>query len=193
VIIAIMAVCAMSPCVRADMMLTAARDTSVLVPASRGVDIAAHQSTAASTSPYSFVCVEASMVPCQSRVGAATPPGEAMEGRRICILEDRTSSVSLCLYALIGIGLCHSGHWIRKASLGFIPDWYHLGGPSQIGRSIAISPDSLCSLDCCFVQPQYEPDDLDLEHHRGPLEPLLRESVFTPNTHASRGPPSSDA
>jgi hypothetical protein len=111
------------------------------------------------------------------------------DSRAICVLEERASSFSLCLYALIGAGLFQSGHWIKRSSLAFVPEWYHLGGPSQIGRSMAISPDSLCSFEICCLQLQGEPEDLRLEFNSGRSEPLLPKSLFTPNTHASRGPP----
>ena len=46
-------------------------------------------------------------------------------------LTDGTNSLSLCLSALIGFGLFGSAKYIRTVSFGFIPDWYHDGGPIQ--------------------------------------------------------------
>ncbi len=104
-------------------------------------------------------------------------------------LADRSDSVDLCLYALMGLGLCRSGHWIKKSSLGFVPEWYHHGGPFQIGDSHAVGPDCLCSTLACFVQPETTLEDSELEHHQGTIAPLLRKSLFTPSVLASRGPP----
>jgi hypothetical protein len=52
-------------------------------------------------------------------------------------LTDGLSSFSLCLYALMGLGLVRSAPWVKKLSLGSISEWYHDGGPYQIGLSQA--------------------------------------------------------
>ena len=69
-------------------------------------------------------------------------------------LSDGTNSLSLCLSALIGFGVISSVRHIKSINLGFIPDWYHDGGPDQIGHSFAIAPDCICNMqNLCFVQP----------------------------------------
>ena len=52
-------------------------------------------------------------------------------------LAGRPGSSSLCLYALMSLGLCAAPHWVRRLSSGFTPEWYHDGGPFQIGHSHA--------------------------------------------------------
>jgi hypothetical protein len=47
-------------------------------------------------------------------------------------------SLNLCLSALIGLGLCSSAHFVKKLSFSCLPEWYHNGGPFQIGHSHAI-------------------------------------------------------
>jgi len=37
-------------------------------------------------------------------------------------LKDGRSSLDFCLYALIGLGMCRSGHWVRRCSFGPIPE-----------------------------------------------------------------------
>ena len=70
------------------------------------------------------------------------------------ILTNGQGSLNLCLSALIGLGLCSSAHWVKRLSFGFVPEWYHNGGPFQIGHSFAVTPESLCPVPvCCFVQP----------------------------------------
>ena len=99
-------------------------------------------------------------------------------------------SVSLCLYALMGLGLCSAPHWIRRLSLGHIPEWYHNGGPFQIGHSFAVSPESLCPVPVyCFVQPDDTPEDLIRKYCIRTIVSSWRKSQFTPDTLASRGPP----
>ena len=43
-------------------------------------------------------------------------------------------SLSLCLSALLGLGLCSFAHCVKKSSFGFILEWYRNGGPFQIWR-----------------------------------------------------------
>ena len=99
-------------------------------------------------------------------------------------------SVDLCLYALMGLGLCRSAPFVKKLHVGCIPDWYHYGGPFQIGHSLAISPDCLCSAPVyCFVQPDCSAEDIPPKYYKGTIAPLLRKSLFTPNLLNPRGPP----
>jgi hypothetical protein len=114
-----------------------------------------------------------------------TPPAN------LVILTDRFDSVDLCLYALLGLGLCRSGQWVKESGLAFVPDWYHHGAPLQIGHSYAVGPDCLCLNLVCFVQPETTPEDLKQERRQGIIAPLLRKSVFTSIPSVSRGPPHS--
>jgi len=103
-----------------------------------------------------------------------------------------TSSFDLCLYALIGLGICRTGPWIKRLSYGSVPEWFHDGGPLQIGHSHAVMPKTLCSASvCCFVQPDgHQADEqLPTQSQRAAISPLLRKSLFTPCVLASRGPP----
>ena len=55
-------------------------------------------------------------------------PAEVQQNREIqhpSALTDGTGSLSLCLSALIGLGLCGSVHWVKKGSFHFVPEWYH--------------------------------------------------------------------
>ncbi len=107
------------------------------------------------------------------------------------ILTDGPGSISLCLSALIGLGLCSSTHFVKRLSFSFIPEWYHNGGPFQIGHSYAVTPESLCPVPaCCFVQPVCAVEDSLLKYRlRNTVVSLWRKSQFTPAVIASRGPP----
>ncbi len=105
-------------------------------------------------------------------------------------LTDGQSSLSLCLSALIGLGLCSSAHCVRKLRFGFIPEWYHNGGPSQIGHSFAVNPDSVCPVPvCCFVQPDHKPEYPMSTSRLRDIVSHWRKSQFTQEVLASRGPP----
>ena len=100
-------------------------------------------------------------------------------------------SASLCLYALMGLGLCSAPHWIKRLYLGHIPEWYHDGGPFQIGHSFAATPESLCTLQVCDLEPPNETAEFLIPRYR--LRTIIscwRKSQFTPDVIASRGPPS---
>jgi len=116
----------------------------------------------------------------------------ASETQPLLILTDGAGSFSLCLYALLGLGLCGSGQWLKKMSLGCIPEWYHDGGPYQIGHSHAIGPESICYESACFIQPEYIAENISPQYYKGTIASLLRKSLFTPNVLASRGPPETD-
>lgn len=106
------------------------------------------------------------------------------------IITDGQSSLSLCLSALIGLGLCSSAHCLKKLHFGFIPEWYHSGGPFQIGHSIVVNPDSICPAPAyCFVQPVLTAENpMPISRLRN-IVSLWRESQYTPEVLFSRGPP----
>ena len=107
------------------------------------------------------------------------------------ITADSTGSYSLCLYALIGLGVCKSAPLVKKLSFGFIPQWFHDGGPFQIGHSFAASPESLCcpAPACCFIQPVCTVQPLISRYRLRTIVSLWRESQFTPVALAPRAPP----
>ena len=106
------------------------------------------------------------------------------------ILADRQNSFDLCLYALIGLGLCRSAPWVKKLSFCQIPDWYHHAGPYQIGHSFAIGPECLGSAAVCFIQPHSVLVEEPLPRCRGEaLISLWRKAQFTPTALGSHGPP----
>ena len=106
------------------------------------------------------------------------------------ILTDGQKSFHLCLSALIGLGLCSSAHCLKKVNFGFIPAWYHNGGPFQIGHSLAVNPDSVCPAPAyCFVQPDHTTEDHIPISRQRDIVSLWRQSQYTPDVIASRGPP----
>jgi hypothetical protein len=119
--------------------------------------------------------------------------GQNRETKPAQILADRQNSFSLCLYALFGLGLCRSAPFVKKFHFGCIPDWYHTGGPAQIGHSFAIAPDCLSPAPVhCFIQPDSiaGTENALPQYCRGTVVSLWRKSQFTPAVLASRGPPS---
>jgi hypothetical protein len=117
-------------------------------------------------------------------------PEQAGQSQHPQALTDGVSSLSLCLSALMGLGLCGSLHWFKRLHVGFIPDWYHDGGPFQVGHSHAVTPNALCTVPAyCFIQPDFKASDTIPHYRLGTIMSLWRMSQFTPNILASRGPP----
>jgi len=105
-------------------------------------------------------------------------------------LTNGQGSLNLCLSALIGLGLCSSAHWVKRLSFGFVPEWYHNGGPFQIGHSFAVTPESLCPVPVyCLVQPVFMVEDSLPQYRLRTVTSLWRKSQFTPTVLVPRGPP----
>jgi hypothetical protein len=105
-------------------------------------------------------------------------------------LTDGASSFSLCLYALMGLGLVRSAPWGKRLSFGFLPEWYHAGGPFQIGHSHAVTVNNLSITPVhCFGQPVFVVEGPIPEYRLGTVVSLWRKSQFTSTVLAPRGPP----
>ncbi len=110
--------------------------------------------------------------------------------RHLQISASGSGSCYLCFYTLVGLGLCSSVNRVKRISFGFIPEWYHDGGPYQIGHSYAVMPGSLRSVPiCCFIQPEYVGESLLTRYSKGIGVSLLRNSQFISDMSSSRGPP----
>ena len=119
--------------------------------------------------------------------------GQIDETKPAQILVDRQRSLTLCLYALLSVGLYQSAPSVKRLRFNCVADWYHSGRPFQIGPSFALSPDCLSPTPThCFIQPDSAAarEDTLLRFRWGIVVSLWRQSQFTPATLASRGPPS---
>ena len=106
------------------------------------------------------------------------------------ILTDRQNSLELCLYGLIGLGICRSGHWVKRSSLGFVPQWCCGSGPYSIGEGLDVSIDSPCTTAMCsLVQPNCAVQQRLPPHRSRAVVCLWRRSQFTSDVVSPRGPP----
>jgi hypothetical protein len=103
------------------------------------------------------------------------------------LLESGQSSFDLCLYALMGLGLCKSAPWMKKVSLGGIPDWYYPGGLAPIGHAASLN--YLCPAAACLIQPDRKTDNGISRYRIRTIVSSWRKSQFTPDVIASRAPP----
>ena len=121
---------------------------------------------------------------------ANTDVSQTSEIQHPLSLTNGQGSLNLCLSALISLGLCSSAHWVKRLSFGFVPEWFHDGGPFQIGHSFAVTPESLCPVPvCCFIQPVCMVEDSLPQYRLRTVVSLWRKSQFTPNVLVPRGPP----
>lgn len=144
-----------------------------------------------SSSPFaSLGVIDVNWRPIEFPPETSAGPGQIFDAQRPQSLTSGPSSLSLCLSAFIGLGLCSSAGYVKKLHFGIIPHWYHDGGPSQIGHSFAVNPDSVCPAPAyCFVQPAHTAENITPQYRRGTITSLWRKSQFTPETIAPRGPP----
>ena len=189
VIAAIIAGLAVSAVSYADMMPVAGFDAGYRQ--SPRACVPTEQHSANFSSPFGVYAVADLDLPAVGCLPTANKGFEQdSEIRPVQILSDEQNSFSLCLYALLTLGLCKSAPFVKKLHFGSVPQWYHDGGPSQIGHSFAISPDCLCDAPAlCFVQPDCTRQDPLPQYYMGIVTSLLRKSLFTPNVLDPRGPP----
>ena len=90
-----------------------------------------------------------------SDAGAAIrfSPAEAGDRDVIQPLPPGPGSAALALFAFGGFGFWHLGRSARKLNLGALPEWYHNGGPQQIGHAVPFDFDFGALPLCCFEQP----------------------------------------
>lgn len=155
----------------------------------------------AGSTPSAAVCSSSSLFdspniavpdfwPVDSLPEADADAGQPAPSQPPLTLTNEPDSLSLCLSALMGLGVCGSSHWVRKLHFGFIPEWYHDGGPLQIGHSYAVTPDSLCTVPAyCFIQPACTAKNSLPQYRLGTIVSPRRKSQFRPIVLASRGPP----
>ena len=189
IITAIVGVLVVSAVVYADMTPVSQSDAK-RVQSSNACSLAELQYTNLS-SPYNPPSVtELDLWSVEFLPEANADVSQTSEIQHLQILTNGPGSFNLCLSALIGLGLCSSTHWVKRLSFGFVPEWYHNGGPFQIGHSYAVTPESLCPAPAfCFIQPTCTAEDISPEYYKGTIAPLLRKSLFTPNVLDPRGPP----
>lgn len=145
------------------------------------------------SSPFSYPSVaDLDLWPVGLSPEPTADTGQTSDLQNLRSFTDGPGSFAICLYALIGLGLCQAAPWVKKLSFEFIPEWYHEGGPLQIGNSHAVTPETLYpSPACCFVQPDSTIDNF-LTSNKFRLRTIVslwRNSQFTLDVIASRGPP----
>ena len=146
------------------------------------------------SSPFSYPSVaDLDLWPVEPLPEPTADVEQTSELQNLRSFTDGQGSFALCLYALIGLGLFRSAPWIKKLSFEFIPEWYHDGGPFQIGHSHAVTPETLYPTPVyCLVQPVCTVERLTPQYSLRTIISFWRKSQFTPDVIAPRGPPLSE-
>lgn len=72
----------------------------------------------------------------------------------VCLLPPGPDSTTLFLSALASLGVWHLGRSAKKINLAHLPDWYHTGGPIQIGHTFVLDLEFNALPPCSLDQPQ---------------------------------------
>lgn len=64
-------------------------------------------------------------------------------------LPEEPASLSLVLAGLGSLGAWQLGRAARNAHFGHVPDWFHAGGPMQVGHTFIANPDCSAVLEIC--------------------------------------------
>lgn len=119
-------------------------------------------------------------------VGSAPCTGEVLT------LPPGPDSATLLLWAFGGFGVWHLGRSARKLHLGMLPEWYHTGGPAQVGHATPLDLEfSRLALPACrFELPSGQADERPAPEWRLRLERIRQRDLkhFFPSADP-RGPP----
>jgi hypothetical protein len=119
--------------------------------------------------------------------GAGLIPAQLTAGEPADQLPAEPASLSLVLAGLGSLGAWQLGRAARHAHFGDVPDWFHAGGPVQIGYAFIANPDCTPALDVsAFDQPIGNRPVLHLMRCEPPLI-LQPECILV--TESPRGPP----
>ncbi len=176
--------------VRADMVSLSPADTECV--SSQQTRRTADSPFASSSAPcFSLADIaDFSLLPLGSLPELNVETGQGSVAQSPQIVTDKQNSVSLCLYALLGLGLCRSAPLVKRLHFGGIPDWYHGSGPCQIGHSFAVAPDCRWSVTLpCFAPPGHAPKDISAWRCAGTLISFLKGPQIPVWELGSRGPP----
>lgn len=118
---------------------------------------------------------------------AALPSDVAPAAASLRELPPAPSSMALVLSALATLGAYQGVRSVKRLHLNFTPDWYHTGGPTQIGHATPFDLEFGGALPVCeFDEPVARPAFT----YRIPREICSRlRSQFLLLTESPRGPP----
>lgn len=124
------------------------------------------------------------------RSGLRIDTSDLAEPQPLQVLTEKDDSLTLCLSALMSLGLCNSIPWTRKWVVRPLPRWYWSGCPGVYRPCLAISvillhPEPTAPWD----PPADPPQDAQAHSLSETTVPLWQESQSTLPVLTARGPP----
>ena len=119
-------------------------------------------------------------------------PGPNSENGQLTTLPPAPDSALLAMSGLLSLGAIQLGRNVRKLNLGALPEWYHDGGPTQVGHSTPFDLDlgfNLAALPVCVFAGPVGAEDTVLFGAQW-SDAVRRAPQFWPTTKSPRGPPS---
>ena len=107
-------------------------------------------------------------------------------GKDARVLPPEPNSASLFLSALGTLGAWQMSRLPRKPQWGHLPEWYHPGGPNQIGHVLAVGPDCGTLAVCGLAHPE-DPSLWSVPNCESLLLLVFQQRCLT--SAAPRGPP----
>ena len=150
------------------------------------------QDQAAQPAPASRIAGPEALLPPAAQTAAGALPLCVPEAPEAGVpaaraLEGGPGSASLFFVALGALGAWQVGRSLRKVHYGLAPDWYHTGGPAQVGRASPIDLSAPAAAAPAYSNPLPEHLNrlgLQAGESRGPVGPQ-----FLPAALAPRAPP----
>jgi len=117
-------------------------------------------------------------------------PASPEAGAKTIVLPADLSSLTMFLTAIGSLGAWQFVRAARGGRFHFghchIPEWYHTGGPTQVGHVIALDLRNQTPIFYCLDRPGGSPS---LAHSLRRVVYVRRKSQFAPFSATSRGPP----
>lgn len=151
--------------------------------------------TEGALSPLTTIAIDG-MTPLDEWISTLPEPGFAQEplpepvasASVVLVTSNEPDSASLFLVALGSMGVWQLSRSSRKLHLGVTPEWYHAGGPSQVGHA---TPLDLSFTDAVLAICVFELPSTDAAGAREVCvpPPLLRPQLAALSAVTARAPP----
>jgi hypothetical protein len=145
---------------------------------------AAGAPAAASEQVSTLACLDSGLSDVLLPAGLAAADGPMHKPGR---LPEEPASLSLVLAGLGSLGAWQLGRAAKNAHFGQVPEWFHTGGPVQIGHAYAANPDCGAVFEVCAFDPPVGKHPV--LHHMRCEPPPIHQPQCILVTESPRGPP----
>lgn len=130
------------------------------------------------------------LLPVGTLVETRTGIEQAAEPPSLLVLSNEDSSIGLCFYGLLSLGLCKAAASVKMLSLCVVSACCYDGGLFDSDHSLALSRDCLAPAPAyCYVPTDGRAKNTLPRYCQKAILALLRQSQCTPTAQSLRGPP----